>query len=196
MAKIRVPAVLGFYDDADDLMHVVEKGRVREGFRNMDAYSPYPIHGMEEALGLKQSWVSTMARVGLFAGAFLGFTFQSWTSAVDWPINIGGKPFVSWPAWIPVTFETAILFAGFCNLFALLFACGLYPRPKTIILSKRITNDRFVVVIPVKDVEEEKRAINFLQEHKTLKIKIAEKIDKKRERVVFRAAPVAGGEGA
>lgn len=193
MARLRVPAVLGFYDDADDLLHVAEKARVQEGFKNLDAYSPYPVHGMEEALGLQRSWVSTAARVGLFVGAFLGFTFQSWASAIDWPVNIGGKPFISWPAWIPITFETGVLLAGFCNLFALMIACGIYPKPKTIILSKRITNDRFVLTIPVKDPEEEKRAIAFLRRHKVLKIKIADRIDQERERVVFRAVPEGGG---
>ncbi len=192
MARIHVPAVLGFYDDADDLMHVAEKARVQEGFKNLDAYSPYPIHGMEEALGLQRSWTSTAARFGLFAGAFLGFSFQSWSSAIDWPVNIGGKPFISWPAWVPITFETGVLLAGFCNLFALLIACGMYPKPKTMILSKRITNDRFVMVIPVTGEEEEKRAIAFLRRHKTLKVKIADRIDKKRERVIFRAVPVEG----
>lgn len=192
MARISVPAVMGFYDDPHDLLLVTEKARVDMGFKNMDAYTPYPVHGIEEALGLKMSWVATAARVGLLGGAFLGFMLQSWTSAVDWPINIGGKPFISWPAWVPVTFETGVLFAGFINLLAMMFACGLYPKPKTMVLSRRITNDRFVLVIPVKDAEEEKKAIALLNEYKALKVKIIDGIDKKNERVIFRAAPLGG----
>ena len=191
MANIPVPAVMGFYDDAQDLMHVCERAVHHEGFKGVDSYSPYPIHGMEEALGLKRSWVSTVARVGLIAGAFLGFILQSWTSAVDWPVNIGGKPFVSWPAFVPVAFEAGVLLAGFCNLLSMFAACQLYPRLKTIVLSKRITNDRFVVVIPVKDAAEEQRAVEFLREHKSMKIKLIDGIDKEQQRVVFRAQPLA-----
>ncbi len=192
MARVRVPAVLGFFDDADDIMLVAEKARVERGYKNLDAYTPYPIHGIEEALGLKPSWVITAARIGLLTGAFLGFAFQSWTSAIDWPVNIGGKPFISWPAWIPVTFESAVLLAGFTNLFALFVACGLYPRPKTIVLSKRITNDRFVMVIPAESAEQEEEIIQFLQENKALKVKIVDGVDKETDRLIFRAAPLAG----
>lgn len=191
MAKIPVPAVMGFYDDADDLMLVCDRAVHREKFKGVDSYSPYPIHGMEEALGLKRSWVSTVARIGLILGAFLGFILQAWTSAVDWPVNIGGKPYVSWPAFVPVAFEAGVLLAGFANLLSMFAACHLYPRLKTIVLSKRITNDRFVIVIPVKDAEEEQRAVDFLREHKTLKVKIIEGIDQEQQRVIFRAAPLA-----
>lgn len=187
MARIKVPAVMAFYDDAGDLLHVTEKASGEKGYKDMDCYTPYPVHGLEDALGLRMSWVSTVARAGLLAGWGLGFLFQSWTSAVDWPVNIGGKPFVSWPAWIPVTFETGVLLAGFCNLLALFVACGLYPKPKTIILSKRVTNDRFAIIIPVGKNQEEDDIIRFLREHKALKIKIVDGIDKERQRVIFRA---------
>jgi hypothetical protein len=187
MARIPVPAVMAFFDDAHDLLAVAEKATHQKHWKGVDAYTPYPVHGLEDALGLKRSWVSTVARFGLVLGWSLGFLFQSWTSAVDWPINIGGKPFVSWPAWIPVTFETGVLLAGFCNLLAMFAACGLYPRAKTIILSKRITNDRFVLVVQVGESQPEAEVIAFLREHQALKIKIIEGIDAEKQRVVFRA---------
>lgn len=190
MAKIRVPAVLGFFDDANDLLIVGEKARVEKGFRNLDAYSPYPVHGIEEALALKPSWVITAARIGLLSGFFLGFALQSWASAIDWPINIGGKPYISWPAWIPITFECGVLTAGFVNLLCMFAAAGLYPRPNTVVLSRRITNDRFVLVIPVKDAREEQEAVEFLRAHAAQKIKIIDGIDKESERIIFRAAPL------
>lgn len=192
MATVPVPAVVGFFDDPHDLLEVSGKARAEQGFRNLDAYSPYPIHGIEEALGLKPSWVITAARVGLLLGAVAGFTFQSWASAVDWPINIGGKPYISWPAWIPITFECAVLLAAFTNLLCMFYACKLYPRPNTMVLSRRLTNDRFALVIPVGNADEEKRAVDFLNDHKTLKIKIVEGIDEERQRFIFRAAPLAG----
>lgn len=193
MARVEVPCVLGFYDDAHDLLTVTERARVEKGFQNLDCYSPYPVHGIEEALGLKRSWVSTAARIALVTGWGLGFLLQTWTSAVDWPVNIGGKPFVSWPAWIPVTFESGVLLAGFVNLFAMFFACNLYPRPKTVVLSRRITNDRFVLVIPVKGEEQEREAVEFLGRSKALKVKIVDGFDQENQRLIFRAAPLAGG---
>jgi Alternative complex III, ActD subunit len=196
MARIHVPAVMGFYDDASDLIEVTTKARIREGFEKMDAYTPYPVHGIEEALGLKPSMVGTIARAGLFGGLFLGFMFQSWTSSVAWPINIGGKPFISWPAWIPITFEMGVLMAGIANLLGLFFLCGLYPKANTIVLSRRITDDRFVLVIPVKDEEEEKRAVAFLERHMALKIKIIDGIDKEKGQVIFRHLKDSDGEAA
>jgi hypothetical protein len=79
-----------------------------------------------------------------------------------------------------------VLLAGFANLIALFIACGLYPRPKTIILSKRVTNDRFALVVPVKG-ENEAEIVEFLREHKALKIKIIDGIDNEHQRVIFRA---------
>lgn len=190
MARIPVPAVLGFFDDPSDLHVTAEKARVEEKFTNLDAYTPYPVHGLEEALDIKDSWVQTAARVGLVSGWIAGFLLQSWTSAVDWPVIIGGKPFISWPAWIPVTFELGVLVAGFTNLISLFIATGMYPRPKTMILSKRITHDRFVLVIPASNKADEDRAIAFLQKQKALKIKVVEGIDDAQQRVVFRASAI------
>lgn len=191
MARIPVPAVLGFYDDPNDILHVGELARTQEHFKNLDAYTPFPIHGIEEALGIGRSYVGTAARIALLTGWFLGFVLQSWTAAVDWPVIIGGKPYISWPAWIPVTFESGVLMAAFANLFALFFFAHLWPRPKTILLSRRITHDRFVLVIPTGTPEEEVRAVAFLEAHNALKIKIVDGIDKKNDRVIFRAAPLA-----
>ena len=178
---------MAFFDDAHDVLHVTEKTTHEKEWKGVDAYTPYPVHGLEDALKLKRSWVSTVARFGLITGWGLGFLLQSWTSAVDWPINIGGKPFVSWPAWIPVTFESGVLLAGFCNLLAMFAACGLYPRLKTVILSKRITNDRFVIVVPVTKTQSETEIVAFFRDHEALKIKVIDGIDKKAERVIFRA---------
>lgn len=192
MATIPVPAVIGFYDDPHDLLAVCHKAHHEERFKGVDAYSPYPVHGIEEALGIERSWVSTAARIALLCCWFLGFILQAWTSAVDWPVNIGGKPYVSWPAFIPVAFEFGILMAGFTNLFAMFFACQLYPRVKTIVLSRRITNDRFVVVIPVRSKVEEDRAVDFFRTHAALKVKIVDGIDKEKQRVIFRPAAFVG----
>src|SRR5262245_37589460 len=96
--------VLALYEDPDTLLRAA--AQVREhGFAGADAYTPYPVHGLSEALGIRRSWVPYVTLVMGLIGAGLGLLLQIWTSAVDWPIIVGGKPFVSLPAFIPITFE-------------------------------------------------------------------------------------------
>jgi ActD protein len=138
--------VLAIYDNPDTLL--VAAARVREhGYRNADAFTPYPVHGLSEALGIKKSWVPYVTLVMGLTGAALGLWFEIWTSAVDWPINVGGKPFVSLPAFIPITFESGVLIGGTMTLAALLVACGL-PNFRAPILDRSLTDDRFALFIP------------------------------------------------
>lgn len=138
--------VLAIYEDPDTLLAAA--GKVREhGFKNADAYTPYPVHGLSEALGIKKSWVPYVTLVMGLSGAILGLGFEIWTSAVDWPINVGGKPMVSLPAFIPVTFESGVLLGGTMTLAALLVACGL-PNFRAPILDRSLTDDRFALFIP------------------------------------------------
>lgn len=153
--------VLALYDNPDTLLAAA--ARVREhGFRNADAYTPYPVHGLSEALGIRKSWVPYVTLVAGLSGAILGLVFQIWTSAVDWPINVGGKPMVSLPAFIPVTFESGVLLGGTMTLAALLLACGL-PNFRAPILDRSLTDDRFALFIPASGPEwTEDRAVQFL----------------------------------
>lgn len=138
--------VLALYDNPDIL--IAAATRVREhGLPNADAYTPYPVHGLSEALGIRKSWVPYVTLVMGLGGAILGLGFEIWTSAVDWPINVGGKPFVSLPAFIPITFECGVLLGGTMTLAALLIACGL-PNFRDPILDRSLTDDRFALFIP------------------------------------------------
>jgi len=154
--------VLAIYDNPDTLIHAA--GKMREaGFTNADAYTPYPVHGLSEALGVKKSWVPYVTLVMGLSGAILGLFFEIWTSAIDWPINVGGKPFVSLPAFIPITFECGVLLGGTMTLGALLFACGL-PNFRAPILDRSLTDDRFALFIPDSGPSyNENRAIQLLQ---------------------------------
>ena len=152
---------LALYDNPDALIHAAARAR-EHGFVDLDAFTPYPVHGLSEALGVKKSWVPYVTLVMGLGGAGLGLLFQIWTSAYDWPLNIGGKPMVSLPAFIPVTFETGVLLGGTMTVAALLFACGL-PNFKTPILDRDITNDRFALFIPDSGPGwDEERAVRFL----------------------------------
>jgi hypothetical protein len=154
--------VLALYDNPDALLHAA--ARVKEhGFPDVDAFTPYPVHGLSEALGIKKSWVPYVTLVMGLAGAALALAFEIWTSAIDWPLNVGGKPMVSLPAFIPITFEGGVLIGGTMTLAALLVACGL-PNLGAPILDRDLTNDRFALWIPDTGPDwNETRAIDFLK---------------------------------
>ncbi len=102
-------------------------GRRREGYRVMDAYTPYPV-GPGDALGMPRTQVPFVVLVGGLVGALSGFFMQYWTMAVDYPFNVGGRPLNSWPVFIPIAFEVMVLVASLSALFGMLFLNGL-PRP-------------------------------------------------------------------
>lgn len=139
-------AVLALYDDPDRLLNAAAVAR-EHGFRDMDAFTPYAVHGLSEVLGIRKSWIPYVTLVMGLTGAALGLTFEIWTSAVDWPLIVGGKPFVSLPAFIPITFESGVLIGGTMTLTALLLACGL-PNLGKPILDRNLTNDRFGLYVP------------------------------------------------
>ncbi len=94
----------------------------------MDAYSPFPIEGLAEALGFRRTRIPLVVFLGGLVGCLGGFFLQYWVSAVDYPLNVGGRPLFSWPAFIPVTFELTILVAAFAAVLGMLGLNGL-PMP-------------------------------------------------------------------
>jgi hypothetical protein len=98
------------------------------GYTKTDAYSPLPIHGLAEALGFKERLVAPTVLVGGITGALTGYGLCYWTSVIEWPMNIGGRPYHSWVSFIPPTFEVTILFAAFAAVFGMLALNGL-PQP-------------------------------------------------------------------
>jgi len=148
--RIRKPqpkrAVLALYDDPDRLLNAAAIAR-EHNFTGLDAYTPYAVHGLSEALGIRKSWIPFVTLVMGLTGATLGLTFEIWTQAYDWPLNVGGKPNVSLPAFIPIFFESGVLVGGTMTLAALLLACGL-PSWNAPILDRNLTNDRFGLYVP------------------------------------------------
>ena len=125
----------------------------------------FPVHGMEEALNLKLSIVPWATFFCALTGFLLASGFQIWTSAVDWPLNIGGKPFISLPAFIPIMFELTVLFGGLGTVAFLFFLIGLPTSKKP--LSPHITNDQFALYIPFKGQKESKTEVeSFLKKQK------------------------------
>ena len=124
------PTVYGLmaeFDDPASLVAATERAH-HEGYRCMDAYSPFPIEELTEALGSAHTRLPLIVLIGGIAGCLGGYALEYWTQVVAYPLNIGGKPFHSWPAFIPVTFECTILVAALSAVLGMLALNGL-PQP-------------------------------------------------------------------
>jgi hypothetical protein len=119
--------VLGEFEREQALYDATRALRAR-GDASLDIHSPYPLHGADEALGLKRSTVPLVALIGGLTGAITGYLLQWYTVGFDWPLNVGGRPPHSPPAFVPVTFELGVLFAAFSIFFGLLGGYFGFPR--------------------------------------------------------------------
>jgi hypothetical protein len=119
--------VLGEFLHEPALLDAARRLRVRGG-ATLDIHSPYPLHGADEALGLRRSTVPLVTLVAGVTGAATGYLLQWYTVAYDWPLNVGNRPPHSAPAFIPVTFELGVLFASLAIFLGLLFAYFRFPR--------------------------------------------------------------------
>lgn len=119
--------VLGEFPEEQALLAAARALR-EKGHTGLDLHSPYPLHGADEALGLKRSTVPIVALVGGVSGALLGYLLQWYTVAHDWPLNVGNRPPHSGPAFIPVTFELGVLFAALAIFVGLLAGYFGFPR--------------------------------------------------------------------
>lgn len=125
-----------------------------EGFEVHDVHTPFPVHGMEEALGLPPSRLGRVTLAGGLLGGTVAFAFQAWTHAVDWPLVIGGKSPLALPAQVPVGFELTILFAALATALGLFVRAGLFPRSDGRPAAQphpAVTDDRFVVLVVERD---------------------------------------------
>ncbi len=120
------------------------------GYRKIDAYSPFPIEELAEAIGFHRDGVALITLVGGLLGMVSGYALQYWIHKINYPINVGGRPFNSWPAFIVVTFEMTILFAGLAAVFGMLALNGL-PMPYHPVFNVPrfvfATKDRFFLII-------------------------------------------------
>jgi len=127
MKASAVHGLLAEFDDPTSLVAAAERAR-HEGYRRMDAYSPFPIEELHEAIGAHHTRLPLIVLIGGLVGCGGGYLMQVWVSASAYPLNIGGKPLHSWPAFIPVTFECTILAAALTAVLAMLALNGL-PMP-------------------------------------------------------------------
>ena len=142
-------AIVGEFDDPDTLVAAAGKAR-SEGYRKMEAYTPFPVHGLTDALEFYDSKVFYIVFVMGCIGFLTGVGLEWWTSAVDYPMNVGGRPYVSWPSFVPVVFECTVLLSAFGALLGMLGLNGL-PRPYHSIFNtpnfERASQDKFFLAI-------------------------------------------------
>jgi hypothetical protein len=134
------------YEREEDILGIAQVAR-QQGLKIVDIYTPYAVHGLDRAAGFPPSrlpWVCFL--LGLL-GAGLKVWFEFWTTAVNWPINVGGKPWNSIPAFVPVTFEVMVLFAGVGTVIALFITAPLFPGKKAVAPFARTTDDQFALVL-------------------------------------------------
>ncbi len=142
--------LVGVFAREEDILNVTSAAR-REGLTILDVYTPYAVHGLDRAMALgpsKLPWVCFALGV---TGAALKVWFEYLTTAMWWPINVGGKPWNSLPAFVPVTFEVMVLFAGVSTVVAFFLVAKLRPWRKALIIHPRVTDDRFVLLVEQKD---------------------------------------------
>ncbi len=142
--------VLGVFENESGLLAAVRKSRAR-GLKVLDAYSPYAIHGLDDAMGLRPSRLPWICFAAAVTGAALKLWFEYWVTMVDWPLNVGGKPWNSLPAFVPVTFEVMVLSAGLTTVFTFFLISRLRPGKKAVSVHRGVTDNRFVVVLEETD---------------------------------------------
>ncbi|WP_342375526.1 DUF3341 domain-containing protein [Myxococcus stipitatus] len=139
------PVLIGYFDSEERVLEATRA--VREAGHDLrDVYTPYAVHGLDAAMGLKPSRLTWVCFAAGAVGCTLAMSLQLYTSVVSWPLNVGGKPFNSFPAFIPVTFELTVLFAALGTVAAFLARAKLFPGNKRQALP-RVTDDRFAIVI-------------------------------------------------
>lgn len=138
--------LIAIFTDELDLLGATRACR-KAGFRIEDAFTPFAVHGLDEAMGLRPSRLTWVAFLAGLSGFGLMLYFEGWTSAVDWPLVIGGKAPLALPAFIPVAFEAMVLTAGLVTVAALFWRARLRPGKVPKLIDPRVTDDRFALVL-------------------------------------------------
>ena len=149
------------------------------GYREMDAYSPFPVDGLADAIGARSPWISYIILAGGILGGFAAYFMQWYYSVVTYPINVGGKPYHSWPSFIPVTFELTILGAAIAGFLGTLILNG-FPEPYHPVFNlpefARASQDRFFLAIEARDPKfDVEKTREFLQNLQVVKVAEVEK---------------------
>ncbi|MDB5343951.1 MAG: quinol:cytochrome c oxidoreductase rane protein [Schlesneria sp.] len=145
--------LLAQYSNTAALLKAAEELTAR-GYKQIDAYTPFPVEGLAEAIGVKKTGMSLVVLVGCICGGVIGFTMQWWVAVVAYPLNIGGRPLNSWPSFLPITFELTILGGALSAVLGMLALNGLpclYHPLFEIEAFRHVTSDAFFICIKATD---------------------------------------------
>lgn len=145
--------VMGEFDSPEQILAAAKKAR-EAGYKHITAYTPFPVEGLAHAVGFRWTAVPLLTLIGGLGGGLTGFGLQYWVAAITYPMNIGGRPLNSWPAFIPVTFELTVLGAATFAVFGML-ALNKLPQPYHPVFNverfARASTDRFFLCIEARD---------------------------------------------
>jgi len=158
--------LLAEFDNPTDLVAATRRAH-QEGYRTMDAYTPFPVEELDEALGLGRTRLPLLVLLGGLVGCAIGYGLQYYAAAIDYPLNVGGRPLHSWPAFIPITFELTVLVAALSAVLGMLALNGL-PMPYHPVFNvpgfALATRNRFFLSIEATDARFEREAtMRFLR---------------------------------
>lgn len=154
--------VVGCFEEESVLFEAVKRVR-KAGYKLHDVYTPFPIHGLDREMGLRDTSLHTAGFIYAISGTTLGLSFISWVFTRDWPLNIGGKPHFALPAWVPILFELTVLFSAVGMVLTFCYLCQLAPFVKKHHFHLRATDDKFVMVIECTPKTDEMAAGAFLE---------------------------------
>lgn len=153
--------IVGCFDDEAVLFPAVKKVRTA-GYKIHDVYTPFPVHGLDKALGMRETSLHTAGFIFGILGTTTALGCMSWIFTKDWPLNIGGKPHLPLPAFIPITFELTVLFSAVGMVLTFCYLCQLAPFVKKHHFHPRATDDLFVMAVECTSKTNEEEARAFL----------------------------------
>jgi hypothetical protein len=164
--RTRIYGLLAEFGDANALLEAAARTHA-EGYRRIDAFTPFPVEGLADVIGFRERKLPMLVLAGGIVGALTGYGLQYWSSVIAYPLNIGGRPYNSWPSFVPVTFEMTILFAAFTAVLGMLALNGL-PTPYHPVFNVErfalASRDRFFLLVEARDTQfDPERTADFLR---------------------------------
>lgn len=152
MTPLSTQGVLGHFYEPDDALAAAEKVR-NAGWTHFDFLTPFPVHGMDAAMGLKTSWIPYATGILALCGIVFAQGLENYVMVWDWPMNFGGKPYAAWPSFIPITFEAMVFWAALGSAVIAIVAGKrqTIPQPPPMLVSTGATLDRFALWISATD---------------------------------------------